>query len=96
MLRHERMSVGMALAESQHHTSRGQGRAEGLSTRQDSNLTGKPGAGQGSPLRVAPGVCRCSATSPMMGDAPSGVVARIWSRLLRESDPRTRAPQSPV
>ena len=27
---------------------------EGLSTRQDSHLTGKPGAGQGSPLRVAP------------------------------------------
>ena len=27
---------------------------EGLSTCQDSHLTGKPGAGQGSPLRVAP------------------------------------------
>ena len=26
--------------------------------------------------RSEPGVCRCSATSPMMGDAPSGVVAR--------------------
>ena len=26
-------------------------------------------------MRVAPGVCRCSETSPMMGDAPSGVVA---------------------
>ena len=35
----------------------------------------KPGAGQGSPLPVAPGVCRCSVTSPMMGDTPSGVVA---------------------
>ena len=28
---------------------------EGLSTCQDSHLTGKPGASQGSPLRVAPG-----------------------------------------
>ena len=27
---------------------------EGLSTRQDSHLTAKPGAGQGSPMRVAP------------------------------------------
>ena len=49
---------------------------EGLSTCQDSHLTGKPRAGQGSPLRVTPGVCRCSETSPMMGDTPSGVVAR--------------------
>ena len=30
----------------------------------------------GSPLRTAPVVCRCSVSSPMMGDTPSGVVAR--------------------
>ena len=52
--------------------------AEGLSTRQDSHLLGKPGAGRWSPLRVSPGVCRCCETSPMMGDTrlesfPSGV-----------------------
>ena len=35
-----------------------------------------PCRGQGSPLRVASGVCRCSVTSPIMGDAASGVVAR--------------------
>ena len=39
----------------------------------------KPGAGQGSPLPVAPGVCRGSVPGPMMGDTPSGVVARrMW------------------
>ena len=63
-----------------HHTPPGAGRrvvAEGLSTQRSDLLgdcLGKPGAGQGSPLRVAPGVCRGSVPGPMMGDTPSGVL----------------------
>ena len=36
----------------------------------------KPGAGRGSPLRVAPGDCEGSESNPMMGDTSSGSVAR--------------------
>ena len=64
-LKHERMTVAMVVV--------------GVPSTQRSDLLGdclgKPGASQGSPLRVAPGVCRCSVSGPMMGDTPSGVVA---------------------
>ena len=56
----------------------------------------KPGAGQGSPLRVAPGVCRGSVPGPMMGDTPSGVVARrMWPSRVASFGRVTHAPADP-
>ena len=56
----------------------------------------KPGAGQGSPLRVAPGVCRCSVPGPMMGDTSSGVVARrMWPSSVASFGSVTHAPADP-
>ena len=54
----------------------------------------KSGAGQGSPLRVAPGG---SVPGPMMGDTPSGVVARRTcpSSVGHLSGELTHAPADP-
>ena len=65
---------------------------EGPSTQRSDLLgdcLGKPGAGQGSPLRVAPGV-------PLgMGGDPEPCTERYWSILLHRLGQRSRTPRLP-
>ena len=57
----------------------------------------KPGAGQGSPLRVAPGVCRGSVPGPMMGDHSFGSCCPedVAVRCRPPSGELTHAPADP-